>query len=75
MIGLRYQNYTHSVETFINLVERIEDYMKERSPRLSAEALIKVLLRRYAGSTEINRAINGFFLGLELSETLASTSS
>ena len=46
MIGLRYQNYTHSVETFINLVEKIEEYFEERGRRMSADGLIKVLLRR-----------------------------
>lgn len=47
LISLPYQNYSHSMETFINLVERIEDKSEERGRRLPADLLIKILLRKY----------------------------
>jgi len=46
-IGIRYQNYSRSMETFINLVEKIEQTFEERNRRISAEALAKNLLKSY----------------------------
>ena len=49
-IGLRYQNYSRSIETFINLIEKIEDSFEEKNRRISAEALAKHLLKRWSSS-------------------------